>query len=153
MKAVIQRVSEASVCIDGELVGEIGKGFLVLLGVRPGDTKESARFLANKTMNLRVFADAQDRMNLNVEDVGGEILVVSQFTLYADTRKGNRPSFVKAAGPELAESLYEEYVAALRRALGDSRVSTGRFGAMMDVGLINNGPVTIELTTDDREGL
>ena len=153
MKAVIQRVSEASVCIDGEMVGEIGKGFLVLLGVRPGDAEGDARFLANKTVNLRVFSDAQDRMNLNVDNVDGEILVVSQFTLYADTRKGNRPSFIKAAGPELAEPLYEAYVAALRRALGDSRVATGRFGAMMSVRLVNDGPVTIELTTDDRESL
>lgn len=148
MKALIQRVSRGSVTIGGEIVGSVEAGFVVLLGVRPGDTQKDACYLAHRTVNLRVFADAEDKMNLSLENTGGGVLVISQFTLYASTKKGNRPSFTGAAKPELAEALYEEYVAALRRALGDARVATGRFGAMMSVEIINDGPVTIELTTD-----
>jgi len=148
MKALIQRVKRGSVTIEGEIVGETGQGYVVLLGVRSGDTVENARYLAQRTVNLRVFPDEHNRMNHSIEDVEGDILVISQFTLYADTRKGNRPSFVRAGDPELAEALYEEYVAALRRDLGEARVQTGRFGASMEVEIINNGPVTIELTTD-----
>jgi len=152
MKALIQRVERGSVTIDGEVTGRIDRGFVVLLGVQPADDEKDARYLAHRTVNLRVFADAEDRMNLSLEDIAGEVLVISQFTLYADTRKGHRPSFVGAAPPEQAEALYELYVKALREALGEKRVATGRFGAMMMVEIINDGPVTIELTTDHRQG-
>jgi len=148
MKALIQRVSRSTVTVQEQVVGRIERGFVVLLGVREGDKEDDARTLAHKTVNLRIFPDAQDRMNRSLADVNGEVLVVSQFTLYADTRKGNRPSFVRAAAPEIAEALYGEYVDALRRALGPDRVATGTFRAMMSVELVNDGPVTIELTTD-----
>lgn len=148
MKALIQRVSRASVTVDGQVTGMIGCGFLVLLGVRHGDTAEAARLLAGKTAALRVFSDAQDKMNLSLMDNGGSALVVSQFTLYADTRKGNRPSFILAAPPEQAQRLYEVYVEHLRNILGAERVATGIFRASMQVQLVNEGPVTIELTTD-----
>jgi D-tyrosyl-tRNA(Tyr) deacylase len=134
--------------IGGALKARIGRGYVVLLGVRPGDREEDARQLAHKTVNLRVFPDDAGRMNLSIQDVAGEILVVSQFTLYADTRRGNRPGFSGAAEPVLARALYEEYVAALRRAMGEARVVTGEFGASMQVEILNDGPVTIELTTD-----
>jgi len=153
MKALIQRVARGSVTIEGAAVGSVGNGFVVLLGVRPGDTEDDARYLAHRTANLRVFADAAGKMNLSLDDVGGGVLVVSQFTLYADTRKGNRPSFIGAADPQLANRLYEEYVAALRRALGEARVATGRFGADMTVEIVNDGPVTIELNTDQRPAI
>lgn len=136
--------------MDGQVTGAIGRGFVVLLGVKTGDTAEHAKYLAHKTVNLRVFPDADDKMNLSVTDVNGEILVISQFTLYADTRKGNRPSFIQAAAPEEAERLYAEYVAALRRALGEQRVATGRFRASMLVEILNDGPVTVELSTDEK---
>ncbi len=148
MKALVQRVTEGRVTIDGEVAGQIGHGFVVLFGARHGDTADDARTLAHRTVNLRVFRDDADRMNRSIEDIAGQILVVSQFTLYADTRKGNRPSFIGAAEPGLAEALYDEYVAALRRSLGEGRVATGRFGAAMSVLILNDGPVTIELTTD-----
>jgi len=148
VKALVQRVSEASVSVDGEILSHIDQGYVVLLGVRPQDSEEDARQLAHKTVNLRVFADEEGKMNRSVEDIHGSILVISQFTLYADTRKGNRPSFMRAAPPDLAEALYETYVGALRSALGEQRVGTGRFGAMMLVKIWNEGPVTIELTTD-----
>ncbi len=150
MKAVIQRVSRASVTVDGRIVGQIGRGFVVLLGVRQGDTDAAARFLAEKTASLRIFQDAQEKMNLALGDVAGSALVVSQFTLYADTRKGNRPSFINAAPPEEAERLYLWYVACLRRILGEDRVSTGVFRATMQVELVNDGPVTLELCSDHR---
>jgi D-tyrosyl-tRNA(Tyr) deacylase len=148
MKVLIQRVARGSVTIGGKTVGRIGKGFVVLFAARHGDTEEDARFLAHRTVNLRVFADAQQKMNLALQEVGGQVLVISQFTLYADTRKGNRPSFIGAAAPDAAKALYEAYVAALRRALGDDRVATGEFGAAMLVEILNDGPVTIELNTD-----
>lgn len=150
MKALIQRVEQASVSVNDSVVSQIDGGFLVLLGVRVPDTEEDARFLAQKTANLRVFADPEGKMNLSLMDIQGAALVVSQFTLYADTRKGNRPSFVQAAPPEQAEALYNVYVDALRRILGPDRVVTGVFGAMMTVRIVNQGPVTIELTTDNR---
>lgn len=148
MKALAQRVARSSVTVGDEVVGKTGRGLLVLFGVRHEDEEEDARHLAHRTVNLRVFADEAGKMNLSVEDIGGEILVVPQFTLYADTRKGNRPSFVRAAQPEKAEHLFLSYVAALRRALGDDAVGTGLFGANMLVEIANDGPVTVELNTD-----
>ncbi len=148
MKALIQRVKHGSVTIDNAITGKIGQGYVVLLGVRTDDTIENARKLAQKTVSLRIFSDAADRMNLSIKDISGEILVISQFTLYANTRKGNRPSFIKAGDPKLANDLYVEYVATLRRELGQTRIQTGEFGASMEVEIINDGPVTIELTTD-----
>lgn len=148
MKALIQRVQRGAVTVEDEVIGRVGRGYVVLLGVRHEDTADDARQLAMKTVNLRIFADEAGKMNRSVEDVGGAILVISQFTLYADTRKGNRPSFVRAATPELAERLYETYADALRAELGAGRVATGSFGAMMTVEIINDGPVTVELTTE-----
>ena len=143
MRAVLQRVTRASVTVDGAVVGRIERGLLVLLGVTHADTAEQARWLADKTVGLRIFADEQGKMNRGVADVGGAVLVVSQFTLYGDCQKGRRPSFIEAAPPEIAIPLYEEYVNAIK-ALGIP-VETGRFGAMMDVELVNDGPVTLIL--------
>ena len=140
MRAVVQRVGSASVTVDGETIASIGRGMLVLLGVKTGDTDEDADRLARKLRALRVFEDAEGRMNLSVDDVGGEILCVSNFTVYGDARKGNRPSFVAAAPPEEADRLYEK----VREALG---AKGGRFGAHMAVMLVNDGPVTVILDT------
>ena len=138
MRALVQRVSEAAVAVDGDEVARIGPGLLVLLGVRVGDTTEHANRIAEKIRRLRVFEDDEGRMNLSVGDVGAELLCVSQFTLYGDTRRGNRPSFVDAAGAEHAEPLYER----VREALG---AQGGVFGARMQVSLVNDGPVTLLL--------
>ena len=143
MRVLLQRVSRASVAVGGREVGTVGRGFLALVGVAPADTAETAARLAAKVSKLRVFADDQGLMNLALPDVRGAVLAVSQFTLYADTRKGNRPSFTDAASPQLGEELYEVFVAALR-ATG-LRVETGLFGAHMQVSLVNDGPVTIML--------
>jgi D-aminoacyl-tRNA deacylase len=143
MRAVVQRVSRARVVIGQEVAGEIGGGLLVLLGVGRSDTAEQARWLADKIVGLRIFADEDGKMNRSLTEVGGEVLVVSQFTLYGDCQKGRRPSFVDAAPPETAIPLYEEFVMAVR-ALGIS-TATGRFGAMMQVELCNDGPVTLIL--------
>ena len=148
MKILIQRVKSGSVTIDGAITGEINRGYVVLVGVREGDTAPDARYLAARTVNLRIFPDDAGRMNLNIDAINGRILAISQFTLYADTRKGNRPSFIRAGDPAVAEALYDEYVAALRRELGDDRVATGRFAADMLVSIENDGPVTIEINTD-----
>ncbi|MFT5240548.1 MAG: D-tyrosyl-tRNA(Tyr) deacylase [Candidatus Promineifilaceae bacterium] len=148
MKALIQRVQHAAVVVDDETIGKIGQGFLILLGVTHADDASNAATLATKTANLRVFQDDDGKMNRSLCDVDGEALVISQFTLYADTRKGNRPSFVRAADPDLANALYEHYIAKLRNLLSQDRVSTGRFAADMKVSLLNDGPVTIELNTD-----
>lgn len=150
MKAVVQRAARGSVTIDGKITGRIGRGFVVLLGIRTGDTEENARYLARKTANLRIFADENGRMNLSIMDIHGEILVVSQFTLYAATEKGNRPSFLEAAEPDRASPLYETYVKTLQTLLGEGRVATGSFGADMEVEIINDGPVTIQLSTDGK---
>lgn len=147
MKAVIQRVGEASVTVDGRLVAKIGPGYLALVGVRRGDGPDDALWLARKTAGLRVFEDSSERMSLGLDDVGGKVLAVSQFTLHADCRKGNRPGFAEAAPAEEAQSLYETFVAELRRLLGPERVETGVFQTHMDVRLLNDGPVTIILET------
>lgn len=145
MKALIQRAREASVVVAGETVGAVDRGMLVLLGVGPDDDEAHAEMLAGKVARLRIFPDDQGVSNLSLLDTGGEALVVSQFTLMADTRKGNRPSYVGAAGPELAESLYERFVDVLRGHLGAGKVATGRFGAMMAVTFTNEGPFTVML--------
>lgn len=147
MKAVIQRVSEASVRVDGELTGSIEKGFLVLLGVMDGDTEKQAETMASKVAKLRVFTDENDKMNLSLADVGGAVLCVSQFTLCADVKKGNRPSFTPSAPPEEANRLYEYFMQCLKNE-GISRVEHGIFGADMKVSLLNDGPVTILFDTD-----
>ena len=149
MKAVIQRVTRASVEVDGETVGAIGRGLLVLLGVAQGDGVDDARRLARKTAEMRIFEDTESRFNLSLLDTGGEALVVSQFTLLADTRRGRRPSFTEAAPPEAAESLVREFEEALR-GLGVT-VASGRFRAHMQVELVNDGPVTIILDTADLQ--
>jgi D-tyrosyl-tRNA(Tyr) deacylase len=145
MRAVLQRVGEGSVTIGGTPHARIDKGYVILLGVRRGDTVEDARSLARKCAALRVMADADGKMNLDLTEAGGSVLVVSQFTLYADARRGNRPGFADAAPPDDAERLYEEFVSAMRGALGKERVRTGVFGAMMEVLIRNDGPVTILL--------
>jgi D-tyrosyl-tRNA(Tyr) deacylase len=141
MRAVLQRVTRARVLVDAKVVGDIGPGLLVLLGVARSDTPEQARWLADKVVGLRVFVDAEGKMNRDVAEAGGAVLVVSQFTLYGDCRKGRRPSFVDAAPPELAVPLYEAFVNAVK-AQGIP-TATGRFGAMMQVELVNDGPVTL----------
>ncbi len=143
MRAVIQRVKSASVTVEGEIVGKIGKGILVLLGVSVADTEKEALYLLEKTLNLRIFEDWEGKMNLSLLDISGQLLVVSQFTLYGDARKGRRPSFIEAAPPEKAHQLYEYFVSEASTQL--SQVETGKFQAMMDVQLINDGPVTILL--------
>lgn len=143
MKLVIQRVSKANVKVENEIVGKIGEGFLVLFGAGQGDTKEQADYLAEKLCNLRVFSDENDKMNLSIKNIDGELLVVSQFTLYADCIKGNRPSFVNAATPDEAEKLYEYFVEKCRKLV--KKVEKGIFGADMKVELLNDGPVTIIL--------
>jgi D-tyrosyl-tRNA(Tyr) deacylase len=143
MRAVLQRVSRARVSVDGETTGEIGSGILVLLGVGNDDKESDATSLVEKTINLRIFDDESGKMNLSLLDTSGGLLVVSQFTLYADTRKGRRPSYIGAAPPEEANRLYEFFVAEARKQI--TNVQTGRFQAMMDVELVNDGPVTIIL--------
>ncbi len=147
MKAVVQRVAEASVTVGGEVVSRIGKGLLVLLGVATGDTHAEADWIVRKVAQMRIFEDDAERMNLSVEDVGGSVIVVSQFTLFGDCRKGNRPGFTEAAPPDQAEALYADVVARLRERLGPDRVGTGVFRTHMEVRLLNDGPVTILLDT------
>lgn len=146
MRAVIQCVSDARVAIEGETVGQIGRGFLILLGVGQQDGEAQAEKLWSKISRMRVFEDENGKTNLSLADIGGEVLVVSQFTLYANCKKGNRPSFTEAGSPQEAERLYEHFVALARRDV--ERVETGRFGAMMDVSLTNHGPFTVLLDTD-----
>ena len=147
MKIVLQRVSEASVTVDGEVVGQIGKGFLVLLGVQATDTEEIADRMVDKMSRLRIIEDENGKTNLSLADVGGELLVVSQFTLYADCRKGNRPSFIKAGPPEMADRLYEYAAERCRKYV--KKVEQGRFGAHMKVSLVNDGPFTLVLDSEE----
>ena len=143
MRVVVQRVSGGSVSIDGALYASIGKGYVILLGIRKGDTPADADFLATKCAGLRVMDDGEGKMNLSLDDTGGGVIVVSQFTLYSDSQRGNRPSFIEAAGAPEAEPLYERFVERMRALLGPERVATGVFGAMMEVKILNDGPVTI----------
>jgi len=141
VKAVVQRVTKGAVSVDGKTIGEIGRGLVILLGVRNGDTADDARFLAEKCANLRIFSDSEGKFNLSCRDVGGEMLVVSQFTIYGDTRKGRRPSFIDSAPPEIAEPLYQSFMQNLREF--GFNVEAGEFGAMMNVEIHNDGPVTL----------
>ena len=149
MRIVLQRVKSASVSIEGSVVGEINQGFLLLVGVGPDDNRDDASYLAKKIAGMRIFSDENGKMNLSIDQVGGKILSVSQFTLFADTKKGNRPSFTGAAGPEAANKLYEEFNEILRTEYG-LIVETGEFAADMQVSLVNDGPVTILLDTKNQ---
>ncbi|MBP6865609.1 MAG: D-tyrosyl-tRNA(Tyr) deacylase [Candidatus Didemnitutus sp.] len=158
MRVVLQRVSSARVTVDGRVTGEIGRGLLLLQGIEPADTAADGEWLAQKIAKLRIFADAEGQMNRSVADIGGGILVVSQFTLHASTAKGTRPSFHAAARPEHARPLYEQFIGQLRTALAGSppsdatdRIQTGEFGAMMQVSLVNDGPVTLILDSKTRD--
>ena len=150
MKIVIQRVSSASVTIDSKIVADIQKGLLVLVGIEDADLKEDTNWLCQKIANLRIFGDENDVMNLSVKEIDGEIIVVSQFTLQALTKKGNRPSYIKAAKPEVAIPLYEDFVVRLEKEMG-KKVQTGVFGADMKVALLNDGPVTILIDSKYRD--
>jgi D-tyrosyl-tRNA(Tyr) deacylase len=145
MRALLQRVSKAQVTIEDKVTGSIEQGILVLLGVKQGDETEDAEYLAGRVSTLRIFNDGEGKMNLSVKEVGGKVLVISQFTLHANTRKGNRPSYTSAADPRIAEKLYKRFIAALRKELGSANIKTGMFRAMMQVELVNDGPVTILL--------
>ena len=150
MRVVIQKVTEASVSIENQIVASIDKGLLVLVGIEDGDTNEDIAWLSSKIVNLRVFDDDNGVMNLSVKEVEGEVLIVSQFTLHASTKKGNRPSYIKAARPEVAIPIYETFIKQVETLLG-KRVPTGQFGAMMQVSLCNDGPVTILIDTKNKE--
>ena len=150
MRFVIQRVSEASVTIDGSLYSEIQKGFLVLVGVEEADAKEDADWLCQKLIGMRIFSDADDKMNLSLQDINGDVLLVSQFTLFASTKKGNRPSFIRSAKPDIAIPLYEYCIQQLSSLL-NKPIKTGQFGADMKVSLVNDGPVTILIDSKNRE--
>jgi D-tyrosyl-tRNA(Tyr) deacylase len=150
MKAVIQRVSQASVTIDNHIVAQIQSGLLVLVGIEDADNQDDINWLTSKIANLRIFPDANNIMNLSLKDIEGEIIVVSQFTLHASTKKGNRPSYIKAAKPEIAIPLYEKFVSQMEVEL-NKKVQTGKFGADMKVTLINDGPVTIVIDTKNKE--
>ena len=150
MKAVIQRVSQSSVTINNEIVAQIQQGLLVLVGIEDTDNQEDINWLTSKIANLRIFADENEVMNMSLKDIDGEMIVVSQFTLHALTKKGNRPSYIKAAKPEIAIPLYESFVQQMKIELG-KKVQTGQFGADMKVGLVNDGPVTIIIDTKNKE--
>lgn len=144
MRALVQRVSEGSVSIsEQKYFAEIKKGMVILLGVKEGDTEEDLNFVADKCSNLRIFEDDNEKMNLSLKDINGEVLVISQFTLYGDARKGNRPSFTDVARSDVAEAMYEKFIARMKSNLGDDKVKSGVFGAMMMVKIFNDGPVTI----------
>jgi D-aminoacyl-tRNA deacylase len=150
MRAVIQRVLEASVRIDGDLHASVGPGFLVLLGIEESDSDEDLNYLVNKICNMRVFSDGAGKMNLDLKEINGELMVISQFTLHASTKKGNRPSFIKAGRPETARPHYESFIKACEQQTGKP-VKSGVFGADMKVGLVNDGPVTILLDSKNKE--
>ena len=150
MRVVIQRVSEASVTVDGQVVGAIQEGLMVLLGIHNEDTEEDIQWTANKLVQLRIFDDADGVMNLSIQEIGGSILLISQFTLYAATKKGNRPSYIAAAKPEIAVPIYEQMILQLSKELGKP-IATGQFGADMKVSLLNNGPVTIIIDSKNKE--
>lgn len=150
MRVLIQRVKKASVTIEGEVFSDINQGLLILLGIEAEDSQEDINWLTGKIARLRIFSDENDAMNLSVQDVGGDCMVVSQFTLHANTKKGNRPSFINAAKPEIAIPLYEKFILQLEKET-NKKVKTGTFGAMMDVALINDGPVTIWIDSKKRE--
>ena len=149
MRVVLQRVSEASVTIKNTIFSKINLGYFVLLGVEDEDSQEDIDWLCSKITKMRLFPDADEKMNLSIQDVNGEILVVSQFTLYASTKKGNRPSFIKAAKPEIAIPLYEQFIQTIDKEI-KKPVQSGKFGAMMDIALINSGPVTIVIDSKER---
>ena len=149
MRTVVQRVTQAAVSIQGQETARIGPGLLVLLGIEEADTEEDARWLVHKLQNLRIFSDKEGKMNLSVDDIGGQVLIVSQFTLHAKTKKGFRPSFVHAAPPEKAIPLYETFIKMFEQKM-PGKIQTGRFGAMMQVSLINDGPVTIIIDTKNK---
>ena len=150
MRIIVQRVTEASVTIQGQIKSSIGKGLLVLAGFEDGDNDDELEWVSNKLINLRIFSDQNEQMNLSVKDVDGDIIIVSQFTLHAMTKKGNRPSFIRAARPEVAIPLYEGFIGRVTAALGKP-VGTGQFGADMKVALVNDGPVTIFIDSKNRE--
>lgn len=150
MRVVIQRVSQASVRIQGEITAEIRRGLLILLGIEENDKQEDSDWLVQKIVGMRIFADAEDKMNLDLGQIEGDVLVVSQFTLHALTKKGNRPSFIRAARPEQAIPLYEYFIQTMEQHAG-RKIQTGTFGAMMDVALVNDGPVTILMDTTNKE--
>lgn len=150
MRVVVQRVSEANVTVDGQVIGAIQEGLMVLLGIQNEDSTEDIQWIANKLVQMRIFDDAEGVMNLSVQDIGGSILLISQFTLYAATKKGNRPSYIAAAKPEIAIPIYEQMIVALNKELGKP-IATGQFGADMKVSLLNNGPVTIIIDSKNRE--
>ncbi len=150
MRVVIQRVSEASVKVDGHITGAIHKGLLVLIGVEDADTKEDIEWISSKIVNLRIFDDTAGVMNLSVKDIDGEVLLVSQFTLHAATKKGNRPSYIKASKPDIAVPMYEDLIDQLKHDLG-KEITTGIFGADMKVQLLNDGPVTIVMDSKNKE--
>lgn len=152
MRMIVQRVSEASVKVQGEVIGSIGKGFLVLIGITMDDTKEIADKMLKKLLGLRIFEDAEGKTNLDLDSVEGSVLLISQFTLYADCLKGNRPSFITAAPQAVAEPLYDYLIQACKQILGETRVETGSFGADMKVSLLNDGPFTVILDSDDILG-
>lgn len=152
MRALVQRVSQASVSVNRKITGQIDKGLLIFIGVSGNDDESDAKYLAEKCANVRIFEDSNEKMNLSIQDISGSALVVSQFTLYADTRRGNRPSFSEAASLEKGERLYELFVQQMRALLGAKKVATGVFRAMMDVALVNDGPVTIMLQSKPKNG-
>jgi D-tyrosyl-tRNA(Tyr) deacylase len=150
MKAVIQRVTQASVTIESNIVAEIQKGLLILIGIEEADNQEDIQWLVSKIANLRIFGDENEVMNLSVKDVAGDVIIVSQFTLHASTKKGNRPSYIKAARPETAIPIYEKFIAQMEVEIG-KKVQTGQFGTDMKVALLNDGPVTIIIDTKNKE--
>jgi len=150
MRVVIQKVKDASVTVEGFLISKIDKGLLVLIGIEHDDTDGDIEYLVKKTVQLRIFDDENGVMNLSVKDVSGDVIVVSQFTLHANTRKGNRPSYIRAAKPDFSVPMYEKFVSKMEQTLG-KKVGTGKFGAMMDVALVNDGPVTIIIDSKQKD--